>query len=138
MARAASVIDLAVAPERVWSLIGGFGSLPDWLPFIPVSELKEGGRVRELTTQDGQTIVERLMAFDEQARRYTYHILQAPFPVADYFSTLKVSSTGGGKSSRVDWTGEFTPVGVTDKEASQLFQGIYDDGLKRLADALRD
>src|ERR1700761_8847694 len=128
MARAASVIDLAVDPERVWSLIGGFGSLPDWLPFIPVSELKEGGRVRELTTQDGQTIVERLMAFDEQARRYTYHILQAPFPVASYYSTLKVS--GAGESSRVDWAGEFTPVGVSDHEASRIFQDIYDAGLK--------
>jgi hypothetical protein len=135
MATAASRIDLPVAPERAWRLIGGFGSLPDWLPFIASSQLKEGGRVRHLTTQDGQNIIERLMAFDEQARRYTYHILQAPFPVASYYSTLKVS--GAGESSQVDWAGEFTPVGVSDHEASRIFQDIYDAGLKGLLQALK-
>ncbi|WP_109126053.1 SRPBCC family protein [Dyella sp. C11] len=133
MARAASSIDLPMSPDRVWSVVGGFGSLPDWLPYIPRSDLMDGGRVRHLTTEDGQTIVERLMAFDEQARRYTYHILKAPFPVADYYSTLKVSSTGAGKSSRVEWEGEFTPVGITDQEATDLFKTIYDTGLKALA-----
>ncbi|WP_445143349.1 SRPBCC family protein [Dyella sp. Tek66A03] len=137
MARAASSIDLPVDPDRVWGVIGGFGSLPDWLPFIPTSELKEGGRVRHLVTQDGETIIERLMAFDEQERHYTYHILQAPFPVASYYSTIKVSSTGAGKSSRVEWFGEFTPVGVTDKDASGIFQDIYDQGLKSLVQALK-
>jgi len=132
MANAASSIELAVSADRVWKVIGGFGSLPEWLPYIPSSELSEGGRVRRLTTQDGRTIVERLMAFDERARLYTYHILEAPFPVVDYLSTIRVSDTGDGKSSRVDWVGEFTPVGVTDEEASAIFQAVYDDGLSGL------
>jgi hypothetical protein len=41
-------------------LIGGFNTLPDWLPFIPQSELSEGGRVRTLQTADGAVVVERL------------------------------------------------------------------------------
>jgi Polyketide cyclase / dehydrase and lipid transport len=133
MAKASSSVELAVTADQVWKLIGGFGSLPDWLPYIPKSELAEGGRTRHLANPNGSTIIERLMAFDEKGRSYTYHILQSPFPVTDYYSTLKVTSAEGGKSSRVEWSGEFTPKGVSDQEASRIFQTIYGDGLKALA-----
>ncbi|WP_232495739.1 SRPBCC family protein [Novosphingobium kaempferiae] len=132
MATASSSIDLDVPAQQVWDLIGGFDSLPDWLPYIPSSELSDGGRIRHLANPDGSSIVERLMAFDEKERSYTYHILEAPFPQKDYLATLRVRETDGGKSSRVEWFGEFTPVGVTDVEVSALFQGIYDDGLAAL------
>jgi hypothetical protein len=133
MAKASSSAELPVPADEVWNLIGGFGSLPDWLPYIPKSELHEGGRTRHLANPDGSTIIERLMAFDERGRSYTYHILEAPFPVMDYYSTLKVIATDGGKGSRVEWSGEFTPKGVSDQEASKIFQDIYGDGLKALA-----
>jgi D-threo-aldose 1-dehydrogenase len=42
---------------------------------------------------------------------HTYAIMQAPFPVTDYLSTLRVQDTDGGKGSRVEWTGRFTPKG---------------------------
>lgn len=133
MAQAAASIDIPATPSQVWQVIGGFGSLPDWLPYIPKSELSEGGRVRHLATPDGATIVERLVAFDEAARSYSYAILQAPFPVTNYLSTLHVKDVGDGKRSRVEWTGQFTPRGVSPDEVSRLFQGIYEDGLKALA-----
>lgn len=131
MAQASAFIDIPVEPEKVWQLIGGFDALPDWLPYIPESELKEGGRVRHLANPDGSVIIEQLMAFDEKERSYTYHILQAPFPVKDYLSTLRVKPGAFG-GSRVEWFGEFTPVNSTDEEVSKLFQGIYDDGLQAL------
>lgn len=133
MASASSSVDLPVPADRVWQLIGGFGSLPDWLPYIPRSELGEGGRTRHLANPDGSTIVERLPAFDEKGRSYTYHILQAPFPVTGYYSTLTVTELPGGQGSRVVWSGQFTPQGVSEAEAARIFQGIYDDGLKALA-----
>jgi hypothetical protein len=57
MASAKATIDLHVPVDDVWELIGGFGSLPDWLPFIQKSTLTDGGRVRHLETLDGQSIV---------------------------------------------------------------------------------
>jgi hypothetical protein len=36
----------------------------------------------------------------------------------------------------VEWSGEFTPAGVSDQEASRIFQDIYDNGLKALAGTL--
>ncbi|MEU3791689.1 SRPBCC family protein [Streptomyces fructofermentans] len=125
-------IDIAVPADRVWRLIGGFDSLPDWLPYIPTSELSEGGRVRTLTSEDGGAIVERLVAFDDAARTYSYSILRAPFPVTGYLSTLTVHALPGEDASRVQWSGTFTPHGVTDEEAAALFHGIYSDGLAAL------
>ena len=133
MARASASIDIAVAPDQVWQLIGGFNSLPDWLPYIPKSELREGGRVRHLANPEGQTIVERLEAFDNAARSYSYSILKASFPITGYLSTLQVKIGPDGKGSRVDWSATFTPEGVSDHEASKIFQGIFEDGLKELA-----
>jgi hypothetical protein len=132
MAQASANIDIAASPEQVWQLIGGFGSLPDWLPYVPNSELSEGGRVRRLANPSGDTILERLETFDNAARSYSYSILQAPFPVTGYVSTLRFQETDGGRGSRVEWSGQFTPNGVSDQEASRLFQGIYEDGLKAL------
>jgi hypothetical protein len=135
MAEASTSIDIPLPANQVWQLIGGFGSLPDWLPYIPKSELSEGGRVRHLANPNGETIVERLVAFDDAARSYSYAILKAPFPVKDYLSTLKVVDSGDNKS-RVEWSGRFTPTTVSDEEASKLFQGIYEDGLKALVQGL--
>ena len=133
MTQAYASIEIPVAAGEVWKLIGGFGSLPDWLPYIPNSELSEGGRIRRLLNPDGAAIVERLVAFDEADRRYSYAILEAPFPVVDYLSTLRVSENGSPDSSKVEWFGSFTPHGATDEEVRRLFQGIYEDGLSQLA-----
>jgi hypothetical protein len=133
MASASANISIPAPAATVWQLIGGFDSLPDWLPYIPQSVLSEGGRVRHLANPNGDPIVERLVAFDENGRSYSYAILAAPFPVKDYVATLRVSDAGA-KQAQVEWSGSFTPVGVSDQEATRLFQGIYEDGLRALAD----
>ncbi|CAD6553125.1 hypothetical protein LMG28727_05479 [Paraburkholderia kirstenboschensis] len=59
MAQANASITVPVSPDIVWQLIGGFNSLPDWLPHVLSSELSEGGRVRRLANPNGDVIVER-------------------------------------------------------------------------------
>jgi hypothetical protein len=130
MATASAFIDIPATTDQVWQLIGGFNSLPDWLPFIPKSELSEGGRVRSLQTADGAVVVERLEAFDNAGKIYSYSILQAPFPATDYLATIRVEAQGQG--ARVTWSGRFTPVGVSDEEVVALFTGIYQGGLEAL------
>jgi hypothetical protein len=89
--------------------------------------------VRRLGNPSGNTIVEPLKAFGNAARSHSYSILRAALRVTGYLSTLRVQETDGGKGSRVEWSGQFTSNGVSDQEASRLFQGIYEDGLKALA-----
>lgn len=135
MTAARATLDVPQSADRVWQLIGGFGSLPDWLPYITESRPGRGGRLRTLTNAEGGVIVERLEAFDDTARSYTYAIEQAPFPVTGYRSTLQVVDRGDG-GSRVEWSGTFTPDGVDDGDAIALFEGIYRDGLAALAQTL--
>ncbi|ATL25097.1 SRPBCC family protein [Streptomyces formicae] len=124
-------------PDKVWSLIGGFDALPDWLPYIPESTALEGGRVRRLTNPDGDVIIERLVDFNEAERHYSYAILQAPFPVGGYVSTLRVHTVPDRDDvAEVQWSGRFTPVGATEEEVVDLFTGIYADGLDALHTAL--
>ncbi|WP_300756779.1 SRPBCC family protein [Janthinobacterium sp.] len=137
MASTTTFIDIAATPEQVWQLIGGFNSLPDWLPYIPSSTLSEGGQVRHLANPAGQAIVERLEAYDNAARRYSYSIIAAPFPAKDYRSTLQVDAITGSEHARVTWSGEFTPVGVSEEEVISLFHGIYAAGLEALQQSLR-
>jgi hypothetical protein len=130
MATASAFIDIPASADQVWQLIGGFNTLPDWLPFIPSSELSEGGRVRTLKTADGGTVIERLQTFDNAAKIYSYSIVEAPFPATDYLATIKVEAQGQG--ARVTWSGRFTANGVSDEEVVALFTGIYQGGLEAL------
>ena len=132
MATTTVSIEIPASADAVWQLMGGFDSLPDWLPFIPKSMVSEGGRVRTLTTSDGGTVIERLEAFDNRQRSYSYSIIQAPFPVVDYLSTIAVVATADSNITRVEWSGSFTPVNVSDADAEALFSGIYRDGLQAL------
>ncbi|HXV91677.1 MAG TPA: SRPBCC family protein, partial [Pseudonocardia sp.] len=92
----ASVVVPAPA-EEVWSLIRDFDGPPGWHPAIEVSELTEGGSgaevgaVRKLTLGDGGVVVERLLTLDDAGRSYTYEILDSPFPVRRYVSTIHVA-----------------------------------------------
>ena len=130
MATASATIDIPASADKVWQLIGGFNSLPDWLPLIAQSELSEGGRVRSLRTADGAEVVERLRTFDDGAKTYSYSIVQAPFPATDYLATILVETQGEG--ARVTWSGRFAPQGVSEEEVVALFSGIYQGGLEAL------
>ncbi|CAL9327303.1 SRPBCC family protein [Streptomyces sp. SudanB182_2057] len=121
------------SPEKVWSLIGGFDALPDWLPYIPESTALEGGRVRRLKNPEGEVIIERLVDFNETERHYSYAILQAPFPVNGYVSTIRVHTVPGRDDvAEVQWSGRFNPDNATETEVVELFTGIYRDGLDAL------
>jgi hypothetical protein len=126
------VIEIPVSADQVWQLVGGFNSLPDWLPFIVKSEPADGGRVRHLQTADGGVVVERLQAFDNVARTYSYTIEQSPFPVSAYLATLQVEALSD-TSAKVTWSGVFTPAaGTTDVQVEALFAGVYSGGLEAL------
>ncbi|MFE7425391.1 MULTISPECIES: SRPBCC family protein [unclassified Streptomyces] len=125
------------SPDKVWSLIGGFDALPDWLPYIPESTPLEGGRVRRLKNPNGEVIIERLVDFNDAERHYSYAILQAPFPVNGYVSTIRVHTVPGRDDiAEVQWSGRFNPDNATDDEVVDLFTGIYRDGLDALHNTL--
>jgi hypothetical protein len=132
MVSAKATVDINASADDVWELIGGFGSLPDWIPDMTQTKLAGGGRLRYLSDRNGQSIVEKLERYDASTRSYSYSIVKAPFPVAGYLATLSVTPLAGSTGCRVEWSASFTPVGSSDREAQAIFQNIFSASLKAL------
>jgi hypothetical protein len=71
-------------------------------------------------------------AIDSAALGCRYAILRSPFPVQHGLSTPHVRKAHGGTGSPVEWSGELTPNGVSDRKSPQLFRQIVVDDLEAL------
>jgi len=131
MAKIDMKIDLNVAPDEVWKLIGGFNTLPDWHPAIEKSELEEEGSMRRLSLVGGGTVVEKLLKLDDKERVYSYSIIDSPLPVANYVATIRVKDDGEGNTT-VEWSSEFVAEGAAENEAMDVIAGIYQTGFDNL------
>jgi hypothetical protein len=123
-------IEVNGAPSAVWSVIGSFCAIKDWLP--PVGMCIEDGKsppTRTLITKDGKaSFVETQTARNEKEYSYSYAFLSSPLPVTNYKSTIKVVAKGDGVSV-VTWTGTYTPDSGKEKDAIEALNGIYEAGL---------
>jgi hypothetical protein len=139
MAQAHASIRIDASPDLVWQFIGGLDSLADGSSDLPPDERgTEGTSERSLYDTVGELIVKRLEYLDNSTRTYTYTILEAPLPVTAYRATVSVHAIDEGRASRVDWFAEFTPAGVSDEEATRLFERIFQRGLHELVLAFAD
>ena len=132
-ASAASIsrsMEVSGAPAAVWSVIGAFCAIKDWLP--PVGMCIEDGKTpptRTLVTKDGKaSFVEKQTARSDADHSYSYAFLSSPLPVTNYSSTIKVTAKGEGVSV-ITWTGTYTPDAGKEKDASEALNGVYEAGL---------
>jgi len=122
-------------PEAVWQTIGDFCGIGDWHPAVENCEENDetGAKRRTLTLAGGGgTLVEELVSRDDDAMTYTYKIIEGPLPVQNYESTISVSPEGEG--SQIAWKGTFDAKGASDEEATKVIAGIYESGLKSIAE----
>ena len=127
-------VTVAASPTAVWKTIGGFCGIGEWHPVVEKCALsKKGGKdERTLSLKGGGTIVEQEQSRDDKKMDYTYTILSGPLPVEDYKSTIMVEKDGSG--SKVTWTGNFKAKGAPDDKAKEAIAGVYEAGLKGIAD----
>lgn len=122
-------------PEAAWTTVGDFCAIADWHPAVEKCEESEadGKKQRSLTLAGGGgTIVEELVSRDDAAMKYTYKILSGSLPVENYVSTISVAPKGDG--SELTWTGKFDAKGASDADAEAAIAGVYEGGLKGIAD----
>jgi hypothetical protein len=123
------------SPTSVWSLIGPYCAIKNWLP--PVGSCTEDGQrppTRTLVTKDGTaTFVERQTARNDGQRFYSYTFVSSPLPVSHYTSTIKVTGQSNGQSI-VTWSGSYTPDPGKAEEAKRALEGIYMAGLESIKD----
>lgn len=140
------VTSSAVIPadvDTVWRVIRDFDGLTSWVPAIEASELEgdlrgdQVGAVRRLTLGDGGTVRERLVALDDRERRLTYSILESPFPVQDYRSTIRVLPVTSTGECLVTWGVLFDCDLADVEQLSTLFgRDVFGAGLNGLVSHL--
>lgn len=122
-------------PATVWKLVGNFNSLDVWHPAVKSSEINgKGTKVgtrRLLTLQDGATILEALRTYSDAKNSYSYAIVKSPLPVANYVSTITLTPAADGHTL-MKWTSTFDANGVSDEQATEVIQGIYDSGMAKV------
>ena len=123
-------VDVSATVSAVWSMIGPFCAIKDWLP--PVGTCTENAASppeRTLVTKDGKaTFVEAQTARSESEHSYSYVFKSSPLPVSNYASTIKVVPKGNGVST-VIWSSTYVPDNGQEQAASEALSGIYEAGL---------
>ncbi|WP_433031717.1 SRPBCC family protein [Actinomycetospora sp. CA-053990] len=140
------VTSTAIIPadvDTVWRVVRDFDGLPAWVPAIEASEIEgdlrgdQVGAVRRLTLGDGGTVRERLVALDDRERRLTYAILDSPFPVEDYRSTIRVFPVTTTGESFVVWGVVFDCHLAESEQLCTLFgRDVFGAGLNGLVSYL--
>lgn len=125
--------------DEVWKVVRDFDGLPQWHPAIASSQLENGtgatvGAVRRLELAEGGTVRERLVTLDDTDRRYSYDILESPFDVRFYRSTIRVAPLTTTGDAFVEWWCEYDADADQEAELSQTFRdGVYAAGIAGLA-----
>lgn len=135
-AHASSVINAPI--EQVWAHIRDFKTLDDWHPGIRSSVIEDGGPsdrvgcIRRMELQDGGVIREQLLEMSDLGHHYSYAILEAPLPVANYRATLRLRRISDGERTFAEWSASFDadpPEKQAEAEAlisKGVFQGGFD------------
>ena len=139
-------VSINATADAVWAKTKDFNNLNGWHPAVAKTEIVEGtnntvGAVRLLTLAGDTpaTVKEKLTAFDDAGKTYTYEILEGVLPVSGYSSTFTVAADGADKAT-VTWSSSFkradtsaTPAeGKDDTTASTTIEGVYTAGLDNL------
>jgi hypothetical protein len=123
-------VDVSATLSQVWSIIGPFCAIKDWLP--PVGTCTETGGFpseRTLVTKGGKaTFVETQTARSEAEHSYSYTFKSSPLPVTRYASTIKVVPKSDGVST-VIWSSTYAPDPGKEQDAREALTGIYEAGL---------
>ena len=115
-------VELAAAPDAVWSLIGQFGG--DWHPLVArVSLIGTGvGQLRKIDMVDGREFVERLDAVDNAKRFFRYTNITG---ISASHCTGMLEVTPGSSGSVVDWRVQYLgAAGVRGKLTPLLRTGL--------------
>ncbi len=123
-------VDVSGTPSAVWSMIGPFCAIKDWLPPVGTCTEKESSPPeRTLVTKDGKaTFVETLTARSDVEHSYSYAFKSSPLPVTGYTSIIKVQAKTPGVST-VTWSSTYVPDPGKEQDALEALTGIYDAGL---------
>ncbi len=126
--------------EQVWRRVRDFDGLASWHPTIADSEIEPGpgagevGAIRRLTLADGGVVREQLLTLDDVDHSYTYRILDSPFPVRSYVSTIRLAPVTATGDTFVEWWADYDADAADEEKLTTTFaDGVYATGITGLA-----
>jgi NADPH:quinone reductase-like Zn-dependent oxidoreductase len=137
--RRATIIPAPI--DTVWAVLRDFNSHAHWHPAIAHSEIEGDapgdtvGCVRRFRLTTGESLRDQLLHLSDRERELSYCILDAPIPLLDYVSTLRLRPVTDGAGTFWSWEGRFrAPPGQAESLRALVGEGIYQagfDGLRR-------
>ncbi len=135
MAKVTVSSEFPVSEAKLWELVSDFGNV-GWLPGAPSPKIEGSGPGMIRYLGENGEIHERLESVDKATKTVVYSIpVGIPFPVTGYRATMKVSGAGSG-GSRLDWSCEMEPNGVSEEEACKILDGMYNTMMGWIGDYL--
>lgn len=131
---------IPAAVEEVWATIRNFDALPQWHPLVADSALEQGasgdavGCVRSYHFTDGDHLRERLLALDDLDHSCTYTIVDAPLPLANYLSQLRLRRVTADEHTFAEWVGQFDAADADEADACGTIMTFYSQGLHALTE----
>ena len=126
---------------KVWELLRDFGGIRRWNPNGIESVTVEGegvGAVRTIGIPGGVSLQERLEAYDEQARSFSYSFYgKLVIPLESYYATMTVVEEADA-TCHVDWYSTFDHPAMQEDVARKLVEGIYHGGFAALKKTVED
>ncbi|MFB5607640.1 MAG: SRPBCC family protein [Candidatus Nitrosomaritimum yanchengensis] len=133
---------LVKAPkEKVWKKVSNLVGLPSWLvdckKTVYLSKKKRGiGAIREITFNDGNTIEEHVVAWND--REYFTYVATEGLPLRAYVATISIKPKSRN-SVQLTWQSYLNSKKMTEKEFLEflVFMGtFYEAGLSNLKEIL--
>ena len=116
--------------DQVWSILRKLDGVEQYAGgMVTHSKLKGKpgvGCERICTMNNGMQVKEKIIAFDDSARTYTYEVSGAPVPVKAMVNTARVVDLGYNRSLLV-WTSNFKPKPEADvKQITMMMGGMLE------------
>jgi hypothetical protein len=131
----------AVVPgpvQEVWKVVRDFNGLPDWHPMVTDSAIEDGlpsdvvGCVRSFHFTDGDRLRERLLALSDLDHSCAYTIVEAPLPLDNYLSEVRLRRVTADETTFVEWVGQFDAADADEADACNTIMTFYHNGLEAL------
>lgn len=134
---------IKASKQKVWRKVSNIVGLPTWLidvkKTIYLSKKKKGvGAIREITFNDGNTIEEHIVAW-ENGEYFTY-VATEGLPLRAYVATISIKSISKN-SVRLTWQSYLNSEKMTEKEFLEflVFMGsFYEASLTNLKSSLEN
>lgn len=125
----------SVSADEIWNLLRDFGGILKWNPDSLESVTVEGeglGSIRTITIPGGVSLQEKLEAFDDPGRSFSYSFTgKLLLPLENYLASMTVIPVDDS-NCEVRWESTFEPGPMSEDQAEATVVGIYRAGFDAL------